>query len=122
MTVFDLLDLPANFIVHGLLHELETVQVLDLASRAQGLAGLAHRYIGVAAERTLLHIAVANAYPGHDLVQLFGVGHGLLRGAHVGLGHNLQQRRARTVQVYAGLTDEVFVQGFARIFFQMGAH
>jgi hypothetical protein len=50
VAVFDLVDLPAHFVVDGLLHELETVQVLDLAARAQRLAGLAHRHVGVAAE------------------------------------------------------------------------
>ena len=55
-------------------------------------------------------------------MQLFGVGHGLFAGAHVGLGHNFQQRRARAVQVNAGLADEVFMQGFACVFFQVRAH
>ena len=37
VAVFDLLDLPADFVVNRLLHELERVQVLDLAARAQRL-------------------------------------------------------------------------------------
>ena len=38
MAVFDLLDLPAHLVVDGLLHELEAVEVLDLAAGAQRLA------------------------------------------------------------------------------------
>jgi hypothetical protein len=41
-----------------------------------GGAGLAHRHVGVAAEAAFLHVAVADADPGHDLVQLLGIGHG----------------------------------------------
>ena len=70
VAVLDLLDLPAHFIVDGLLHELEAVQVLDLAPRAQCRAGLAHRHVGIAAEAAFLHVAVADADPRHDLVQL----------------------------------------------------
>jgi len=110
VAVFDLLDLPAHLVVNRLLHELEAVQVLDFAARAQRLAGLAHRHVGIAAEPAFLHVAVANANPGHDLVQFLGVGHGLGAGAHVGLGHDFQQRCASAVQVNAGLADEVFVQ------------
>ena len=122
MAVFDLLDLPAHLVVNGLLHEAKAVQVLDFAPRAQRRAGLAHRHVGVATKAALLHVAVANANPGHDFVQLFGVGHGLGAGAHVGLGHDLQQRRAGAVQVDAGLADKVFVQRFAGVFFQVGTH
>ncbi len=122
VTILNLLNLPTHLVVNGLLHELETVQILDLTARTQGLAGLAHRHVGVATKAAFLHVAVANANPGHDLVQLFGIGHRLGAGSHVGLGHDLQQRRAGTVQVNAGLPDKVFVQRLAGVFFQMGAH
>ena len=122
MAVFDLLDLPAHLVVNGLLHEAKAVQILDLTPGAQRRARLAHRHIGVATKAALLHVAVANANPGHDFVQLFGVGHGLGAGAHVGLGHDLQQRRAGAVQVDAGLANKVFVQRFAGVFLQVGAH
>ena len=122
MAVLDLLDLPADLEVDGLLHELEAVEVLDLAARAQRCAGLAHRHVGVAAEAALLHIAVADADPGHDLVQLARIGHGLVAGTDVGLGHDLEQRRARAVEVDAALADEVFVQRLAGVFLEVGAH
>ena len=55
-------------------------------------------------------------------MQLLGIGHGLARRAHVGLGDDFQKRRAGTVQVDAALADEVFVQRFARVFFEVGTH
>ena len=117
--VFDLFDLPANFVVDRLLHELETVQVLDLATGAQRLPGLAHRHVGVAPKAALLHVAVADADPGHELVQLLGVGDGFGGRAHVGLAHDFEQRRAGTIQVDARLADEVLVQRLAGIFFKV---
>ena len=117
VAVFDLFDLPAHFVVDGLLHELEAVQVLDFASRAQWRAGLAHRHVGVAAKRAFLHVAVTNANPGDDFVQLFGISHGFFARTNVGLGHDFKQGRAGAVQVNAALPDEVFVQRFAGIFF-----
>jgi hypothetical protein len=47
------------------------------------------------------------------------VGHGFLGAAHVRLGHDLQQRRASTVQVDTGSAREFFVQAFAGVFFQV---
>jgi hypothetical protein len=93
----ELVDLPADLVVDRLLHELEAVEVLDLAPRAQRRAGLAHRHVGVAAEAAFLHVAVADADPAHERVQRLGVGHRFLGAAHVGLGHDLEQRRARAV-------------------------
>jgi hypothetical protein len=68
----------------------------------KGAPGLAHRDVGVAAEAAFLHVAVADAQPHHQRVQRLGVFHGLGAGAHVGLGDDLQQRRAGAVQVDAG--------------------
>jgi hypothetical protein len=50
-----------------------------------------------------------------------GVGDGLLGRAHVGLGDDLQQRRAGAVQVDARLAVEVLVQALAGVFLQVGA-
>ena len=129
VAVFDLVDLPTHFVVDGLLHELEAVQVLDLAACAQLATGLAHRHVGITPEAAFLHVAVANADPGDDFVQFFGVGHGLFAAAHVGLGHDFQQRGACAVQVNARLAPaisdgrsqaRVFVQRLARVFFEVG--
>ena len=88
VAVFNLLDLPTHFVVDGLLHELETVEVFDLTTRAEFSPRFAHRHIGIASERTFLHVAIANANPCDDFVQLFGVSHGFVAAAHVGLGHD----------------------------------
>jgi hypothetical protein len=72
-----------------------------ISRRVPSGAGLAHETLA-SQRKAFLHVAVADADPGDDLVQL-GVGHGFLAAAHVGLGHDLQQRRAGAVQVDAAL-------------------
>ena len=67
--VLEDVDLALRLELDGLLHEAERVEVLDLAARAElVVAGLAHRDVGVAAERALLHVAVADADPAHQRV------------------------------------------------------
>ena len=120
-TVLDQVDLPLDLAVDGLLQELETVQVLDLAPGAVRHAGLSHRHIGVAAEAAFLHVAVADAQPHHQRVQRFRVFGRFGAGAHVGLGDDLQQRCAGAVQVNAGLAGVILVERFAGIFLEVGA-
>ena len=122
MAVFNLLNLPAYLVVHGLLHELEAIEVLNLAACAKFCTGFAHGHIGIAAKTAFLHVAVANTNPGDDFVQLFGVSHSLGARAHVGFRDNFKQRRAGPVQVDAAHANEVFVQRFAGIFFKVGTH
>jgi hypothetical protein len=117
----DLVDLPLHFVINRLLQEAEGIEVLDLAARAVRLAGAAHRHVGVAAEGTFLHIAVADADPLHELVQLLGIGHGLGAGTHVGLRDDLEQRRSGAVEVDAGASGEILVQRLARILFEVRA-
>jgi hypothetical protein len=117
----DFVDLPLHLEVDRLLHEAEGVEVLDLAPRAQRLAGAAHRDVGIAAEAAFLHVAVADADPLHQRVQGAGVGHGFGAGAHVGFGDDFQQRRAGAVEVDAGAAVEVLVQRLAGILFEVGA-
>ncbi len=57
----------------------------------------------------------------HQRMQRLGVGHGFGAGTHVGLGDDLQQRRAGAVEVDAGLAVEILVQRLAGILFEMGA-
>ncbi len=115
-------DLPAYFVVDGLLQKAERVEVLDLAAGAEfGLADRAHRDVGVNAEAAFLHVAVANADPGHQRVQRAGVGDRFCGGAHLRLRDNLQQRRAGAIEVDAGHAVEVFVQRLAGVLFHMGA-
>ena len=68
-----------------------------------------------------LHVAVADAEPDDERVQRAGVGDRLGARAHVGLGDDLQQRRAGAVQVDAGLAVVVLVQRLAGVFLEVGA-
>ena len=54
-------------------------------------------------------------------MDLLHIRHRLLGGAHVGFGDDLQQGCAGAVEVDAGQALKVFVQGFAGVFFQVGA-
>src|SRR5471032_567118 len=118
--VFDQLDLTAYFAVDRLLDKAERVDVLDLAARAEfDLAFRTDRHVAVATQRAFGHVAVADPQIAHQRVDGLDVGHGFLGAAHVRLGNDLQQRRARTVQVNAGGTVELFVQAFTGVFFQV---
>ena len=109
--VFQRCDLPAHFVVDCLLQKAERVEVLDFAAgTVLGLSERAHRDVGVDAEAAFLHVAVANADPGHQRMQRAGIGHRFGAGAHVRLGNNLQQRRASAVEVDAGHAVKVLVQ------------
>ena len=120
-TVFDQVDLPLDFAVDRLLQELEAVEVLDLATDTVRRARLAHRDVRVAAETAFLHVAVADAQPHHQRVQGARVLGGLCARAHVGFGDDLEQRRAGTVEVDAGLTGVILVQRLAGVFFEVCA-
>ena len=118
----DEVDLALDLEADGLVQKAEGVDVLDLGAGAEFLLALrAHRDVGIHPERALLHVAVADADPAHDLVDLLRVGHGLFRRAHVRLGDDLQQRGAGAVQVDAGQAVEVLVQGLAGVLLQVGA-
>ena len=119
--IFQSVDLPLYFVVDGLLHEFERVEILDLATRAQFRTGMTHRHINVAAERAFLHVAVADTNPAHQRMQCFGVRYCFGSGAHIRLGNDLQQRRSGAIQVDAGHALMIFVQRLACIFLQMGA-
>jgi hypothetical protein len=109
--VFQHLDLPPRLELDRALHEAEGVQVLDLAARAElSLPGLPDRDIGVAAKRSLLHVAVADADPDDQGVQRARVGDRFLCTSQVGLGDNLQKRRAGAIEVDAGHAMQVFME------------
>src|SRR6185436_3778369 len=114
-------DLALRLEFDRLLHEAEGVQILQLAAGAELLlAGLSHRNVGVAAEGAFLHVAVADADPDHERVQLACVGDGLCGAAQIGLGNDFQQRRAGPVEIDAGAVASL-VQGLARVLLEMGA-
>jgi hypothetical protein len=58
-----------------------------------------HAHVGVAAQRTLFHVAVGDAGVEQNLLQPREVLEGLVGRADVGLAHDLHQRRAAAVQV-----------------------
>ena len=78
----------------------EGVHVLELGLRAELVrADRTDRDVGVAAQRPLLHVHVADAEPAQRRAQQ-GQPLARLRGrAHVGLGDDLRQRRAAAVEV-----------------------
>ncbi len=125
--VFDEFDLAAHLEFDGFFEEAKAVEVFDFAARAQGFAGAAHRDVGVAAKRPFLQIAVADVQPHDQRVQGAGVFGGFAGAAHVGLGDDFEQRRARAVEVDAagGVARAVeqpgFVQRLARVLFEVGA-
>jgi len=84
-------------------------------------AGAAHGDVGVAAQRALLHVAVADADPAHERVQRLGVGDRFLRRAHVRLRDDLEERGARAVQVDAAHAAEILVQRLARVLLEVRA-
>ena len=129
--VFDQLDLATHLEFDRALHEAEGIEVLDFAAGAElGLTHRAHRHIGIDPKRAFLHVAVADAQPGHQTVQGLGIGHRLGRRAHLGLGDDLEQRRAGTIEVDARHAGEcrttqrlhrVFMQRLAGVFLEVGA-
>jgi hypothetical protein len=66
-TAFQQLDLSCHLEIDRLLDKTKRIDVLDLRARAELFGALrAYRDIGVATERTLLHIAVADAKVAHQ--------------------------------------------------------
>ena len=94
------LGLAANLVGKAVVQALKRVEVLKLGFGTQlGLAATAQRHVAVAAHRTLLHGAVRNAQRHKDATELFHKQASLLRRTQVGLGDELDQRRAAAVVV-----------------------
>ena len=96
---FEHADLPRHLEVDRGAEEAEGVQILDLRARAERLAGAAHRHVRVAAQRSFLHVPVAHLGVHEDLPQPREVLRGVLRGADVGLRHDLDERHAGAVEI-----------------------
>ena len=83
------------------MHGTEGVHVLDLHLDAELLhSPLADGDVGVAAQRSLFHVAVADANPHQHLAQALHVLPRFVRAAKVGLGDDLHQRHAGAVEVH----------------------
>ena len=121
VAVFNLFDLPADFVIDRLFQEAERIEVLDLAPGAEFLLpDRSHRDVGIDPEAAFLHVPVTGADPGHQRMQRLGISHRFPGRTHVRLGHDFQQGRAGAVEVDAGHAVEVFMQRLAGIFFQVG--
>ena len=80
-------DLALDFVFEGGADEAETVDVLDFGLGAEFVRALeADADVGVAAQRTLLHVAVGDAGVEKDLLETGEVLEGLVCSANVGLG------------------------------------
>ncbi len=97
--------------VDGFLDEAEGIDVLQLGARAEFLgAARAHRDVRIAAERSLLHVAVADAQIPHQRVHLLHVGDGFAGRAHLRLGDDLEQGRAGAIEIDPGQSGQALVQ------------
>ena len=99
-TCLDLSNLAFDLEADGLAKELEGVEVLDLHLRSEGLAPHGpHRYVGIAAHGAVGEDAVVDPDGNKDGAQLLEVGRGLLCGAQLGLGDDLDEPGAGPVEV-----------------------
>ena len=118
----DDVDLALDLVGDGPFDESERVDVLDLRARAEGPgSGRAHGHVGVAAKRPFLHVAVADAEPPDQGVDLAHAGGRLGRAVDDRLGHDLEQRRARPVEVDPGRAPEPLVHRPAGVLLEVGA-
>ena len=97
---FELLGLAADLVGQPVMQVLEGVDVLELGLRAELLrAAAAQRYVAVGAQAALFHRTVGDAQREEDLAQLLHELARFLGRAQVGLGDELDERRAGAVVV-----------------------
>ena len=80
-----------------------------------------YRHVCIAAERAFLHVAVTDFQVTYERVNLARIGHGFFRAAHVGFGHDFEQRRAGAVQIDTAHIRELVVDRFAGVFLEVRA-
>ena len=118
----DEVDLALDLVGDGPLDEPERVDVLDLRAGTEGPGtGRPHGHVGVAAEGAFLHVAVADAEPAHQGVDLPHAGRRLGRAVEGRLGHDLEERRPRPVEVDPAQLPEPLVHRSARVLLEVGA-
>ena len=86
-----------------------------------GLPHRTQRDVGVAPQRPFLHVAVANFQIKEDIPQALEVFHRLVRGAHVRLADDFDQRHPGAVKIHQAHRPGLAVDEFARIFFHVDA-
>ncbi len=120
---FDDLDLALNFIFQSRADEAEAVDILDFGFGSEFVRALqSDADVGVAAQRSLLHVAVGDAGVEENFFQAREVFEGFVGGADVGLGDNLNQRSSAAVEVEIGAGSGVgkpVVEALAGVFFHV---
>ena len=120
---FEHADLALDFVFERALQIAEGVQILDFGLGAEVLgAAPAHADVGVAAQRALFHIAIADFGVLEHLLQRVQIGISFGRRAQVGLGDDFRQRHAAAVVVDIAVAigiGKAFVHVFGGVFFQM---
>ncbi len=115
-------NLAANFVVDSGLKEFKAVQVFNFAAGSEFFLALgSDRDVGVAAEITFLHIAVADADPHNEFMQRFCVCNGFCGASQFRFRNDFQKRRSGTVQIDTGFSMHNAVNAFARVFFKVRA-
>ena len=128
LATFDECDLSTSLVLDRPTERAHRVDVLDLATRSERRARLAHAHVGVAAHRTLFHLRVGSTDGHEDLAQFGDVLLGFVGRGDVGPTHDLDQRNTSAIEVderivgamntAAGSTD---VRALARVFFEVCA-
>ena len=128
---FEDVDLASDFVFQRFADEAEGIHVLDFGLGAEFfLAARAHADVGVTAQRTFLHVAVADAGVEDDFFQAGQVFVGFVGRGEVGLADDFDQRDAGAVEIDGGgfarasepsEVAEAFVQAFAGVFFEVNA-
>ena len=109
-----------DLVIHRLVHGAEGGQVLDLDQRRfGGPTDLDDVDGGLTPHGTLLHVAVAHADPAEDELELLEVGAALVGAGEVGLGDDLHQRQATSVEVDAACRSRSAVDVLAGVLLEM---
>ena len=121
----DDVNLPVQFVIDGLLNELEGINVLQFGSGSVLLfAHSPHGYIGVASQAAFFHVAIADVQIFQDLLQPGQVIVSLRRRTNIRGRHDFYQRHAASVEVQMRVSAGIrkpLVQGFSGVFFHMDA-
>src|SRR5208282_5670679 len=116
-------NLPLDFVLQGVLEVAEGIQVLHLSFGAEVVfAAAAHAHVGVAAQRALLHVAVAHLGIEQHLLQGVEIGVSFLGRTQIGLGNDFDERNAAAVEVNVGVAGGVgkaLVHALGRVVFQV---
>ncbi len=92
--------LAGDFVLDGARHVLERVEVLDLDLGPElGLFRPLDRDVGIAAQRALLHVAVARAGEHQELMEAAQIVLGLRRVPDFRLGDDLDERHSAAIEV-----------------------